>query len=123
MVRTVQPDIGLFTLRDENQDHIVANMLIEVQDEANQDIIADPLEGPPLPQDYRFAVDSWSKEGGLGPQISALCRSAHYAHVTLTRQFCARVFSLTISGTTACTLCWERSGLPRLSITKGTLRF
>jgi len=132
VVGTVKPDICLFTLHDQNQGHFTANfkkheegrggeyfyfphmglvyLFIEVKKDASQDIFTDPPEGP-LPPDYRFTVDTWSQEEDLQARISALGQNAHYAHVILTRQFRIRTFSLSISGTTARIMCWERSGV------------
>ena len=132
MVGTIKPDICLFTLPDENHGHVtvgiekheeghggaysyfthmgLAKLFIEIKKEASQDIFVDPPEGPP-PPNYKFTVDTWNEEGSLEPRISALGQNAHYAHVVLTRQFRTCVFSLTISGTTARIMCWERSGV------------
>jgi len=129
---TVKPDIPLLATRDENRSHIVANtdeheedhggaysdfariglvnLFIEGKSEANPDFFTDPPEGPP-PPDYKFTVDTWSKEESLRPRISALGQNAHYAHMVLTRQSRIRVFSLTISGTIARVMCRERSGV------------
>jgi len=85
-------------------------MFIEVKKEDNQDIFTDPPEGPP-PPDYRFTVDTWSKEESLWPRISALGQNAHYAHLVMTRKAHIRVFSLMLSGRTARIMCWDRSGV------------
>lgn len=126
------PDICLFTLCDQNQGHFIANidehetgrggayfyfphmglvyLFIEVKKDTSQDIFTDPPEGP-RPPDYKFTVDTRSEAECLRPRISALGQHAHYAQVILTSQFRIRAFSLSISGTTARIMCWERSGV------------
>jgi len=129
---TVKPDIGLYTIQDENQGNImdfhkhekhlgddvfsyVAHMglvylFIEVKKEASQDIFVDPPKRP-LPPNYKFTVDTWSEDENLKQRISALGQNAHYAYVVQTRQFRTHVFSLTISGRTARIIYWERSAV------------
>ena len=129
---TVKPDICLFAIGDENEGRFTANfdqqekgdggadsyfphmglvkLFIEIKKDGSQDVFTDPPEGL-LPLSYNFTVDTWSEEESLEPRISALGQNAHYAHVVLTRQFRIRAFSLTISGTTARIMCWDRSGV------------
>jgi len=105
---TVKPDIGLYTIQDENQGNIMdfhkpekdrgedvftyvahmglVYMFIEVKKEVDQDIFTDP---------------TWSEDENLRYRISALGQNAQYAHVVQTRQFRTCVFSLTISGSSA----------------------
>jgi hypothetical protein len=132
VVGTVKPDIGLYNINDENRGNImdfhkheksfgddafsyVANMglvylFIEVKKGADQDIFIDPPQGP-LPPDYRFTVDTWSRNEKLKDRVSALGQNAHYAYVVQTRQFRTHVFSLTISGRTIRIMRWDRSGV------------
>ena len=99
----------MFTVRGKNQSLTATNMFIEVKKEASQDIFTDPPGGSPIPN-YKFTVDTWSEEESLESRILALGQNGRYAHTVLTRQIRVRAFSLTISGTTARIVCWERSG-------------
>ena len=88
----------------------LVQLFIEVKKGVDQDIFTDPLEYPP-PSDYRFTVDTSGEDEKLSYRISALGQNAHYAHMVQTRQFRTCVFSLTISGSTARMMRWDRSGV------------
>ena len=131
---TVKPDIGLYSIQDENRGHIMnfckreerfgddafsyvaymgsVHLFIEVKKGADQDIFTDPPEGP-KPDDYKFTVDTymWDDSENLRSRTLALGQNAHYAHTIQTRQFRTCVFSLSISGSKARILRWERSGV------------
>ena len=84
-------------------------LFIEVKKNANQDIFIDPSDDS-LP-DHKFTVDTWANDESSNYRISALGQNAHYAHMIQTRQFRTCVFSLTISGSTARIMRWDRSGV------------
>jgi len=130
---TVKPDIGLYNIQDKNRGYIMnfhkraedssgddaflyvaymglVHLFIEVKKDADQDIFIDPPEGPKPPK-YKFTVDALSVDGGLRTRISALGQNAHYAHTIQSRQFRTCVFSLSISGSRARILRWDRSGV------------
>ena len=81
----------------------------EVEREAGQDIFTDPPSNPL--SDHRFAVDTRNPEECLKCRISALCQIAYHAHVVQARQSRTCVFPLTISGSTARIMRWDRSGV------------
>ena len=135
MLGTVKPDIGLYNIQDKNRGYIMnfhkraedssgddaflyvaymglVHLFIEVKKDADQDIFFDPPppEGPKPPK-YKFTVDALSVDGGLRTRISALGQNAHYAHTVQSRQFRTCVFSLSISGSRARILRWDRSGV------------
>ena len=84
-------------------------LFIEVKRSRDQDIFTDPSDDP-LPDD-KFTVDTWAEDEGSKYRISALGQNAYYAHMIQTRQFRTCVFSLTISGSTARIMRWDRSGV------------
>jgi len=90
----------------------LVHLFIEVKKGADQDIFTDPPEGPEL-HDYKFTVDTcmWDDSENLRNRTSALGQNAHYAHTIQTHQFRTCVFSLSISGSKARILRWERSGV------------
>jgi hypothetical protein len=132
VVGAVKPDIGLYNINDENRGNImdfhrhekgfgdnafsyVANMglvylFIEVKKGVDQDIFINPPRGP-LPPDYRFTVDTRSRNKKLKDWISTLGQNAHDAYVVQTHQFCTHVFSLTIPERTVRIMRWDRSGV------------
>jgi hypothetical protein len=84
-------------------------LFIEVKKNADQDIFTDPSND--LPPDHKFTVNTWAEDEGSKYRISALGQNAYYAHMIQTRQFRTCVFSLTISGSTARIMRWDRSGV------------
>ncbi|KAF9644190.1 hypothetical protein BDM02DRAFT_3122282, partial [Thelephora ganbajun] len=131
VVGIVKPDIGLYRIDDENRGNImnfkcknhssddmssyVAHMglvylFIEVRKDPDQDIFTDPPKELP-PSDRSSTIDTWSENENDGYRVSALGQNAHYAHLIQTRQFRTCVFSLTVSGSTARIMCWDRSGV------------
>jgi hypothetical protein len=132
VVGAIKPDIGLYNINDENWGNImdfhrhekgfgdnafsyVANMglvslFIEIKKGVDQDIFIDPPQGP-LPPDYRFTVDTRSRNEKLKDWISTLGQNAHYAYVVQTHQFRPHVFSLTIPERTVGIMRWDRSGV------------
>lgn len=105
-------------------------LFVDVKKGADQDIFTDPPDDltdlpdddtgypddgtyPPedAPPDYKFTVDTWSRERNLEDKISALEQITHYAHVVQSRQFRTCVFSLAISGSTVRIMRWDRSGV------------
>lgn len=88
-------------------------MFIEVKGSDNLDFFTDPPDGN-VSDGYKFTVDTKSKapndrEGQS--RLSALGQSTRYAHAVLTRQFRTCVYSVSVAGTTARLLRWDRSGL------------
>jgi len=132
MLGPIKPDIGFYSIQDENRGYIMkfhkreerfgddafsyvaymglVHLFIEVKKGADQDIFTDPPEGPE-PHDYKFTVHTLSADEHLRDRITALGQNAHYAHTIQTRQFRTCVFSLSISGSKARILRWERSGV------------
>ena len=114
-------------------------MFIGVKADAGQDFfkLTDPSDNGILPDDDTLPGDHVSSYGGILPddgalpgywfttrvakkspddkkakyRASALGRSTHYAHVVQTRQFRVCVYSISIAGTTARLLRWDRSGV------------
>jgi len=68
------------------------------------------LTPPMIAHRHKFAVNTWGEDEDVEYRISALGQNAHYAHMIQTRQFRTCVFSLTISGSTARIMRWDRSG-------------
>ena len=125
---TVKPDIGLFRIEDKHRGHLfnikkssgnkpssyvarmgLAHVFIGAKNNANQDIFADPPLDPP--PNWKFTVDTWNEDKDAQSRISALGQNAHYAHLVQIFQFRTCTFSLTISGSTARIMRWDRSGV------------
>ena len=105
-VGSVRLDICLFHTGDRNKGNFFN---IKVEREAGQVIFTDPSSNPL--SDHRFAVDTRSPEECLKCRISALGQMEYHAHVVQARQSPTCVFSLTISGSTARIMRWDRSGV------------
>ena len=132
-VSTSTPDLGMFRKNDPNKGNLKdvhkpagggipgeyvytaymgeVHVFVDVKTSDNLDPFTDPPNGD-IPREYRFTVDT--KEKHLeddDPRVLALGRSTRYAHVVQTRQFRTCVYSISITGTTARLLRWDRSGV------------
>ena len=91
-------------------------MFVDVMTSAGLDSFTDPPDGD-IPPAYRFTVDVEDKfidDEDLddeGARVLALGRSTRYAHLIQTRQFRTCVYSISVAGTTARPLRWDRSGV------------
>ena len=78
----------------------------------------DPFTDPPNDHDalpgYRFTVDPWMKypdDKVALYSVSTLGQITRYAHTIQTRQFRTCVYSISVAGTTARLLRWDRNGV------------
>ena len=84
-------------------------LFIDVKKSVHQDVFTDPPNGSP--PNCAFTVDTSSEDEDPQDRISALGQNACYAHLVQTCQFRTCLFSLTISGSTARIMRWDRSGV------------
>ena len=132
-VNASTPDLGMFHKNDANKGNLKdvhkpaesgvpgeyvytaymgeVHMFVDVKTSADLDPFTDPPDGD-IPHDYRFTVDT--KEKYLeddDPRVLTLGRNTRYAHVVQTRQFRTSIYSISVVGTTARLLRWDRSGV------------
>jgi len=89
------------------------HMFIEVKTSHNLDPFTDPPDGD-IPPEYRFTIDTsntYSDDKNARYRVAALGQSTRYAHIIQTRQFRTGVYSMSVAGTTARLLRWDRSGV------------
>jgi len=87
-------------------------MFVEVKTSGDLDPFTDP-PGDATPPEYRFTIDTEQLYPGdevSQHRVSALGQNTRYAHLIQTRQFRTCLYSISITGTTARLLRWERSG-------------
>ena len=127
------PDLGMFRKNDANRGNLKdihkraeggipgeyvytaymgeVHMFVDVK--ASDDL--DPFTDPPnsdIPRGYRFTIDTKRKYlEDDDPRVLTLGRNTRYAHVVQTRQFRTCVYSISVVGTTARLLRWDRSGV------------
>jgi len=86
---------------------------IDVKTSPDLDPFTDPPDGD-VPPDYRFTIDA-NKTYPHGKwawyRVLALGQSTRYAHVVQTCKFRTCVYSISVAGTTARLLRWDRSGV------------
>ena len=134
-VGTSKPDLGIFHKDDVNRGKLKDNykatkgspgeytyiarmsevyVFIEVKSSKDLDPFTDPPNGHNTPPGYRFTIDPWMKypdDKIALYSVSALGQITRYAHTIQTRQFRTCVYSISIAGTTARLLRWDRSGV------------
>ena len=134
-VGTSKPDLGIFHKNDVNRGNLkdalkatkgvpgryvyTARMgevyaFIEVKSSKNLDPFIDRPNDDNTPPGYRFTIDPWKKypdDQNAQYSVSALGQITRYAHVIQTRQFRTCVYSISVAGTTARLLRWDRNGV------------
>ena len=134
-VGSSKPDLGMFRRDDVNRGHLKDThkrvegghsedyiytarmgevyMFIEVKTSDDLDFFTDPRDSD-VPGGCRFTVNTEPKPSNDREgwhRLLALGQSTRYAHVIQTRQFRTCVYSISVAGTTARLLRWDRSGL------------
>jgi hypothetical protein len=134
-VGSSKPDLGMFHEDDANRGNLKDShepvkggapgeyvytarmgevyMFIEVKTSEDLDSFTDPPDGD-APPEYRFTINTSRTYPGdrkARYRILTLGQNARYAHVVQTRQFRTCVYSISVAGTTARLLRWDRSGV------------
>lgn len=130
-----KPDLGMFCEDDMNRGHLkdthepveggdscdfiyTASMgKVYMFVEVNVSDLMDPFTDPPddnIPPGYRFTIDTSKQHMNseeMRCRVKALGQNTCYAHTIHTRQFRTCVYSISIAGSTARLLRWDRSGV------------
>jgi len=133
-VGTSKPDLGMFLVEDRNKGNLKDRhepkeggapgeyvytahmgevyMFVEVKVSGDLDPFIDPPDDGTSTE--KFTIDTehnYSNDIVSKYRVSALGQNTRYAHVVQTRQFRTCVYSISVAGTTARLLRWDRTGV------------